>query len=68
MWFGDEKRNSRNDVSEADCLPSIRQAKRLPYKFFNWFKSAIRRVRDLAVNDVQRPFFDIERGFSDGFA
>ena len=21
-----------------------------------------------AVNDVQRPFFDIERGFSDGFA
>ena len=21
-----------------------------------------------AVNDVQRPFFDVERGFSDGFA
>jgi hypothetical protein len=21
-----------------------------------------------AINDVQRPFFDIERGFSDGFA
>jgi hypothetical protein len=51
-----------DDTTQARRLPWVRQAERLPYNFLN------QRAAELPVHDVQRPFVDVERGFSHGFA
>lgn len=58
----------RNNLSgrRVACHP-FRKRSACP-KILNVFTSTIGRTMDLPVNDVQRAFFDIERGFSDGFA
>jgi len=53
----------------AGASPAIHSASgALALQFFNVFHIDNPTPLQSAVNDVQRPFFDIERGFSDGFA
>ena len=54
-------------VGQVHRLPSIWQAERFPYKF-HVFQVINSDGYESAVNDVQRPLLDIERGFSDGLA
>jgi hypothetical protein len=56
-------------ICRAGASPAIHSASgALALQFFNVFTVDNPTRCKSAVNDVQRPLFDIERGFSDGFA